>query len=89
MNQTFSLSLIQILEFVRDGDKTVTDLMDLGKQLLGRWACTVTVVTHLKIVFLLPSCTIMTPQCNIGIGNCLALTVNKDILVLVSLRVEA
>jgi hypothetical protein len=29
--------MTQILELIRDGDKTVTDLMDLGKQLLGRW----------------------------------------------------
>lgn len=28
---------LQILEFVRDGDKRVADLMDMGKQLLGRW----------------------------------------------------
>lgn len=26
----------QILEFVRDGDKTVAELMDIGKQILGR-----------------------------------------------------
>uniref|UniRef100_A0A0D9XR88 urease n=1 Tax=Leersia perrieri TaxID=77586 RepID=A0A0D9XR88_9ORYZ len=38
LNYTEAVALIaaQILEFVRDGDKTVTDLMDLGKQLLGR-----------------------------------------------------
>lgn len=27
----------QILEFVRDGEKTVAELMDLGKQFLGRY----------------------------------------------------
>ncbi|KAJ4751522.1 Urease [Rhynchospora pubera] len=38
LNNTEAVALIatQILEFVRDGDKSVTDLMDLGKQLLGR-----------------------------------------------------
>lgn len=38
LNYTETVALIaaQILEFVRDGDKTVTELMDLGKQLLGR-----------------------------------------------------
>ncbi|KAJ1287393.1 hypothetical protein BS78_02G006900 [Paspalum vaginatum] len=38
LNYTEATALIaaQILELVRDGDKTVTDLMDLGKQLLGR-----------------------------------------------------
>ncbi|KAL6875740.1 hypothetical protein ACP4OV_013253 [Aristida adscensionis] len=38
LNYTEAVALIaaQILEFVRDGDKTVADLMDLGKQLLGR-----------------------------------------------------
>uniref|UniRef100_A0A0E0F549 Urease n=1 Tax=Oryza meridionalis TaxID=40149 RepID=A0A0E0F549_9ORYZ len=38
LNYTEAVALIaaQILEFVRDGDRTVTDLMDLGKQLLGR-----------------------------------------------------
>ncbi|KAM0928079.1 hypothetical protein ACQ4PT_002259 [Festuca glaucescens] len=38
LNYTEAVALIaaQILEFVRDGDKTVTDLMDLGKQMLGR-----------------------------------------------------
>ncbi|RCV21329.1 hypothetical protein SETIT_4G130600v2 [Setaria italica] len=38
LNYTEAVALIaaQILEFVRDGDKTVTCLMDLGKQLLGR-----------------------------------------------------
>ncbi|KAJ1686165.1 hypothetical protein LUZ63_017555 [Rhynchospora breviuscula] len=38
LNYTEAVALIatQILEFVRDGDKSVTDLMDLGKQLLGR-----------------------------------------------------
>ncbi|VAI39222.1 unnamed protein product [Triticum turgidum subsp. durum] len=38
LNYTEAIALIasQILEFVRDGDKTVTDLMDLGKQMLGR-----------------------------------------------------
>lgn len=38
LNYTEAVALIatQILEFVRDGDKTVTDLMDIGKQLLGR-----------------------------------------------------
>nr|CAB3470641.1 unnamed protein product [Digitaria exilis] len=38
LNYTEAVALIaaQILEFVRDGNKTVTDLMDLGKQLLGR-----------------------------------------------------
>jgi len=41
LNYTEAVALIatQILEFVRDGDKTVTDLMDLGKQMLGRWVC--------------------------------------------------
>ncbi|KQK12406.1 urease [Brachypodium distachyon] len=38
LNYTEAVALIasQILEFVRDGDKSVTDLMDLGKQMLGR-----------------------------------------------------
>lgn len=38
LNYTESVALVatQILEFVRDGDKTVADLMDLGKQILGR-----------------------------------------------------
>ncbi|XP_064938335.1 urease isoform X2 [Musa acuminata AAA Group] len=38
LNYTEAVALIatQILEFVRDGDKKVSDLMDLGKQLLGR-----------------------------------------------------
>ncbi|OAY71743.1 Urease [Ananas comosus] len=38
LNYTEAVALIatQILEFVRDGDKSVTDLMDIGKQLLGR-----------------------------------------------------
>ncbi|KAL5827024.1 hypothetical protein ACOSQ3_018869 [Xanthoceras sorbifolium] len=38
LNYTEAVALIatQILEFVRDGDKTVAELMDLGKQLLGR-----------------------------------------------------
>ncbi|ONK77715.1 uncharacterized protein A4U43_C02F9770 [Asparagus officinalis] len=31
-----ALIATQILEFIRHGDKTVTDLMDIGKQLLGR-----------------------------------------------------
>ncbi|CAK7327397.1 unnamed protein product [Dovyalis caffra] len=38
LNYTESVALIasQILEFVRDGDKSVAELMDIGKQLLGR-----------------------------------------------------
>ncbi|KAJ0973069.1 hypothetical protein J5N97_021028 [Dioscorea zingiberensis] len=38
LNYTEAVALIatQILEFVRDGDKTVAELMDIGKQLLGR-----------------------------------------------------
>ncbi|WOL14344.1 hypothetical protein Cni_G23124 [Canna indica] len=38
LNYTEAVALIatQILEFVRDGNRTVSDLMDLGKQLLGR-----------------------------------------------------
>lgn len=38
LNYTESVALIatQILEFIRDGDKSVAELMDLGKQLLGR-----------------------------------------------------
>ncbi|XP_073013004.1 urease [Typha latifolia] len=38
LNYTEAIALIatQILEFVRDGDKSVTVLMDMGKQLLGR-----------------------------------------------------
>ncbi|XP_048232981.1 urease [Ricinus communis] len=38
LNYTEAVALIatQILEFVRDGDKTVAQLMDIGKQLLGR-----------------------------------------------------
>lgn len=38
LNYTEAVALIatQILEFVRDGDKSVAELMDLGKQLLGR-----------------------------------------------------
>ncbi|KAI8528009.1 hypothetical protein RHMOL_Rhmol12G0118300 [Rhododendron molle] len=38
LNYTEAVALLatQILEFVRDGEKTVAELMDLGKQLLGR-----------------------------------------------------
>ncbi|KAL5552461.1 hypothetical protein UlMin_039862 [Ulmus minor] len=38
LNYTEAVALIatQILEFVRDGDRSVAELMDLGKQLLGR-----------------------------------------------------
>ncbi|XP_042520825.1 urease [Macadamia integrifolia] len=38
LNYTEAVALIatQVLEFVRDGDKTVANLMDIGKQLLGR-----------------------------------------------------
>ncbi|OVA15399.1 Urease [Macleaya cordata] len=38
LNYTEAVALIatQILEFVRDGNKTVAELMDIGKQLLGR-----------------------------------------------------
>lgn len=38
LNYTEAVALIatQILEFVRDGNKTVTDLTDIGTQLLGR-----------------------------------------------------
>ncbi|MCL7028594.1 hypothetical protein MKW94_018187 [Papaver nudicaule] len=38
LNYTEAVALIatQILEFVRDGDKTVAELMDIGKLLLGR-----------------------------------------------------
>ncbi|OWM89748.1 hypothetical protein CDL15_Pgr024496 [Punica granatum] len=38
LNYTEAVALIaaQILEFVRDGEKTVAELMDIGKQLLGR-----------------------------------------------------
>ncbi|KAJ6793015.1 putative urease isoform X1 [Iris pallida] len=38
LNYTEAVALIatQTLEFIRDGDKTVTELMDIGKQLLGR-----------------------------------------------------
>ncbi|KAF8399910.1 hypothetical protein HHK36_015780 [Tetracentron sinense] len=38
LNYTEAVALIatQILEFVRDGDKTVAHLMDIGKQILGR-----------------------------------------------------
>ncbi|KAE8664608.1 Urease [Hibiscus syriacus] len=38
LNYTEAVALIatQILEFVRDGDKSVAELMDIGKQLLGR-----------------------------------------------------
>ncbi|XP_035540468.1 urease-like [Juglans regia] len=38
LNYTEAVALIatQILEFVRDGDKSVAELMDVGKQLLGR-----------------------------------------------------
>ncbi|KAK9934426.1 hypothetical protein M0R45_021571 [Rubus argutus] len=38
LNHPEAVALIatQILEFVRDGDKSVADLMDIGKQLLGR-----------------------------------------------------
>uniref|UniRef100_A0A5B7BJA5 Urease n=1 Tax=Davidia involucrata TaxID=16924 RepID=A0A5B7BJA5_DAVIN len=38
LNYTEAIALIatQILEFVRDGEKTVAELMDIGKQLLGR-----------------------------------------------------
>ncbi|XP_039068842.1 urease-like [Hibiscus syriacus] len=34
--EAVALIATQILEFVRDGDKSVTELMDVGKQLLGR-----------------------------------------------------
>ncbi|XP_059448917.1 urease [Corylus avellana] len=38
LNYTEAVALIatQILEFVRDGEKSVAELMDIGKQLLGR-----------------------------------------------------
>lgn len=38
LNYTEAVALIatQVLEFVRDGDKTVAELMDIGRQLLGR-----------------------------------------------------
>ncbi|KAG6764648.1 hypothetical protein POTOM_032128 [Populus tomentosa] len=38
LNYTEAVALIasQILEFVRDGDKSVAELMDIGKQILGR-----------------------------------------------------
>eukprot|EP00268_Persea_americana_P046138 TRINITY_DN4745_c0_g1_i1.p1 TRINITY_DN4745_c0_g1~~TRINITY_DN4745_c0_g1_i1.p1 ORF type:complete len:839 (-),score=177.71 TRINITY_DN4745_c0_g1_i1:212-2728(-) len=38
LNYTEAIALIatQILEFIREGDKSVADLMDIGKQLLGR-----------------------------------------------------
>lgn len=38
LNYTEAMALIasQILEFIRTGNRTVTELMDLGKQLLGR-----------------------------------------------------
>ncbi|KAK4429704.1 Urease [Sesamum alatum] len=38
LNHAEAVALIatQILEFIRDGDKTVVELMDLGRQLLGR-----------------------------------------------------
>ncbi|XP_026402592.1 urease-like isoform X1 [Papaver somniferum] len=38
LNYTEAVALIatQILEFVRDGDKTVAELMDIGRQILGR-----------------------------------------------------
>lgn len=38
LNYSEAVALIatQILEFVRDGEKTVAELMDIGKQLLGR-----------------------------------------------------
>lgn len=38
LNYTEAVALIatQILEFVRDGDKSVAELMELGRQLLGR-----------------------------------------------------
>ncbi|KAF5207313.1 Urease, partial [Thalictrum thalictroides] len=37
LNYTEAVALIatQILEFVRDGNKTVAELMNIGKQLLG------------------------------------------------------
>lgn len=38
LNYTEAVALIatQVLEFVRDGDKSVAELMDIGRQLLGR-----------------------------------------------------
>lgn len=36
---SFIVSSLKILEFVRDGDKSVAELMDIGKQLLGRYYC--------------------------------------------------
>ncbi|KAL2547184.1 Urease [Forsythia ovata] len=41
LNYTEAVALIatQILEFVHDGDKSVADLMDLGRQFLGRAEC--------------------------------------------------
>jgi urease len=38
LNYTEAVALIatQILEFIRDGDKSVAELMDIGRQLLGR-----------------------------------------------------
>jgi hypothetical protein len=60
-----SLSLVtQILELIRDGDKTVTDLMDLGKQLLGRWVYllmnSLLRFLHHYILFIHNVCTIKT-----------------------------
>ncbi|KAB2624830.1 serine/threonine-protein phosphatase 6 regulatory ankyrin repeat subunit B-like [Pyrus ussuriensis x Pyrus communis] len=34
-----ALIATQILEFVRNGDKSVVELMDIGRQLLGRYKC--------------------------------------------------
>uniref|UniRef100_A0A0E0PS74 urease n=1 Tax=Oryza rufipogon TaxID=4529 RepID=A0A0E0PS74_ORYRU len=49
LNYTEAVALIaaQILEFVRDGDRTVTDLMDLGKQLLGRLSILISILVSL------------------------------------------
>ena len=44
--------LFKILEFVRDGEKTVAELMDIGKQLLGRYNCEF----YVSFVFILFFC---------------------------------
>lgn len=52
LNYTEAVALIatQILEFVRDGNKTVAELMNLGKQLLGRRQVLPSVVHLLETV---------------------------------------
>jgi urease gamma subunit len=74
LNYTEAIALIaaQILEFVRDGDKTVTDLMDLGKQLLGRWVCILPELLRFPASLRSPS------NCNIKTWRCITQMIMED-----------